>query len=135
MKKLFALLMLLPLFFTACSYEAADQGGADQLVNRYHEAYKTGDWETLLACYDESFFQTHSRNAWQSTLTALTERFGPIREFHQMYSQKDPRYRGDYYMYGYRILFDHGSATETLTIFQGIEEKKLAIAGHVITPE
>lgn len=135
MKKLFLLLLLLPLLFSGCSYEAGNQAGADQLVNDYHQAFKADDWETLLTLYNDSFFQTHSKESWQSTMAALITRFGPVREFRQMYTQKDPRYRGDYYIYGYRIVFEHGSATETLTVFQGIEEKKLTIAGHVITPE
>jgi len=124
------LLLLLP---AGCSiYEASDQPAADQLVTRYHDALQNKQWDSLLALYDPGFFKEQSRDGWQHKLETLFETYGELKRARQTFAQKDPRFRGDYYIYGYRLVFDKRTIDETITIFKGIESEKLTIAGHVI---
>ncbi|MDQ6992210.1 MAG: hypothetical protein Q9M31_01945 [Mariprofundus sp.] len=128
---LFSFLSLL--IISGCSlYAASDQAGADQLVGQYHKAFKAKQWDSLLSLYDPSFFKQHSRDGWRDALAALSDRYGVLKQVHQSYAQKDPRFRGDYYIYGYRLLFEKKTINETITVFKGIESDKLTIAGHVL---
>jgi len=133
MKHLLITFFLLPLFVSGCSvYDASNQSEADQLVSQYHDSLKAEDWSRLLSLYDPGFFKVHSRDSWQQRLTALHARYGALKTVQQTFSQKDSRYRGDYYIYGFKLVFEKGRTSEILTIFKGIESDKLTIAGHVI---
>lgn len=122
------ILLLMP----ACSYKATNQEEADQLVASWHKSIQQGNFDTLPNFYDASFFKEHPQNAWKAYWIQLVSKYGPLREVHQTFSQKDARYRGDYYMYGFKLVFDHGTAKETITVFKGIEQDKVMIVGHFI---
>ncbi|MDX8406673.1 MAG: hypothetical protein R8K50_11065 [Mariprofundus sp.] len=136
MKRLFTILILLPLFFiSGCStYNASNQSEADQIVSQYHASFKANQWASVLALYEPSFFETHSRDAWKQELNNLFSRYGALTEVRQTFTQKDPRFRGDYYIYGFRLVFDKGIISETITVFKGLETDKLTIAGHILKP-
>jgi len=134
-KKLLSIFVLLSLLVSACSiYEASNQPEADKLVAQYHAALKAKDWDTLLSFYEPSFFKEHSKKVWQHKLMNLSERYGALKSTRQTFAKKDPRYRGDYYIYGYRLVFEKKTLDELITVFKGLEADKLTIAGHVIKP-
>jgi len=99
-----------------------------------HDSLKAKQWDTLLALYEPSCFRAHSRNLWQQELSSLFDRYGALNEVRQTFTQKDPRFRGDYYIYGYRLVFDRATISETITVFKGLETDKLTIAGHILKP-
>jgi len=132
LKRLFiALFFILPLFVNGCIYDASNQVEADQLVSQYHDALKANDLDAVLALYGPEFFKDHSSTGWRHTLAALHERYGSLKQARQAFTQKDHRYRGDYYIYGYTLVFEKGTISEVITVFKGIENDKLTIAGHV----
>jgi len=123
------------LFVSGCSiYEASNQPEADQLVSQYHAAFKAKDWDTVLSFYEPSFFKQHTRVVWQRKLMQLSEQYGALKSVRQTFAKKDPRYRGDYYIFGYRLVFEKKSLNELITVFKALESNKLTIAGHVIKP-
>jgi len=130
-KRLLITLLLLPVMAGCSIYSASDQSEADKLVTRYHQAFKAGDWDTLLSLYSPAFFKAQSNDEWRHKLMGLHSQYGALKEVRRSYAQKDSRYRGDYYIYGYRLIFAKGAVNETITIFKGIENDKLTIAGHV----
>ena len=135
MKRLLISLLLLPPLLFGCSmYNASNQSEADKMVGQYHEALKAKQWDTLLALYDPAFSKEHDRHAWQQELNTLFDQYGALNEIRQTFSQKDPRFRGDYYIYGYRLAFDKAMISETITVFKGLETDKLTIAGHILEP-
>ena len=135
MKKLLPIFVLLSWMMSGCSiYEANNQPEADQLVAQYHAALKAQDWDTLLSLYEPSFFREHSKDVWQRKLAGLSARFGAFKRARQTFAKKDPRYRGDYYIYGYRLVFEKKTIGELITVFKGLESDKLTIAGHVFKP-
>jgi len=132
LKRLLTALLLFPLLLSACMYEASNQNEATQMVDQWHKAYQTGDWDKVVADYDTKFFKETSKESWLQHLQSFTEKFGPLKDVHQVFQQKDPRFRGDYYIYGYTLIFDHGRADETITILKKLNEDELLIAGHII---
>jgi hypothetical protein len=117
---------------TGCLYDANNQSEADQLVNRYHTLLKAGDVDGILALYNDVFFAEHNRKAWRAALLKQQKEYGVLQQVRQVYTQKDPRFRGDYYIYGYTLVFEHGKVSETITVFKGIEDDTLTIAGHTL---
>lgn len=128
---LFLLLLLLPIT-SGCSF-STDQGAtANKIVKQCHTALEKQDWDKLFSLYDHSFFAQNPKTAWKDKLTALFDRLGPLQSETADFQQNDAVSRGDYYMYGFTLHFAKGTAKETITVFKGINEKKLSIAGHVI---
>jgi len=133
-KRLLISLLLLPLLFGCSMYDASNKSEADQMVGQYHDALKAKQWETLLTLYDPDFFKEHDRHAWQQELSKMFDQYGALNEIRQTFTQKDPRFRGDYYIYGYRLAFDKATISETITVFKGLETDKLTIAGQILEP-
>ncbi|OIO69539.1 MAG: hypothetical protein CO186_10230 [Zetaproteobacteria bacterium CG_4_9_14_3_um_filter_49_83] len=124
----------LPIALGACSYAANEQPAADQLVQRLHQNVKTQDFEAMTELYDESFFKAQDRQAWQKKWQGFAQQFGTLEEIRPIFSQRDARYRGDYYIYGFKLVFARGSLHETISVFKGIEGGSLSIMGHVVEP-
>jgi len=115
-----------------CITEANQQGEAGQIVKKMHVAMQTADWDAALALYDKDFFAGHDKSTWRDMLASMQPRFGKLLEIKQSFAQKDPRYSGEFYVYGFRLLFEHGVVNETVTVFQSIKRaKKMTITGHL----
>ena len=135
MKRLLAILFILPLLLGSCSmYDASNQADADKIVSQLHEDYKNREWGKLLSLYDDKFFAERSREDWRNELQALLETHGEIKEFKPVFHQKDPRLEGDFYLYGFKISFENGAVDETITVMKSIQSDKLTIIGHLIQP-
>ena len=135
--RLLTLILMMPLLFlpAGCTFSASDTAGANKVVQKCHEALKQKDWDTLFSLYSKSFFEEEPKSAWKSSLTAIFDRLGPLQSAQLDYQQKDSRSQGDYYVYGYTLKFEKGTAKETMTIFKAVGEKPLLIAGHIIRPQ
>ncbi|MBF0282106.1 MAG: hypothetical protein HQM07_06020 [Zetaproteobacteria bacterium] len=117
---------------TGCTYDAGDKVLADQLVYLCHQSISNNDMETLMKLYDPSFFKDQPKAVWAAYWADIYKRLGHLQEIRPGFSQKDARFRGDYYIYGYTLVFERGIARETITVFKGIEQDEVAIAGHSV---
>jgi len=132
LKIITSLCLLCAIFMNACMYDAANKPEADQLVARYHTALKAGNWDAVLALYNPAFFKELSREAWRAKLLEQRKKYGTLQHIRETYMQKDPRYSGDFYIYGYTLIFERGTVAETLTIFKGLQDDTLTIMGHTL---
>ncbi|HXJ16829.1 MAG TPA: hypothetical protein VNM68_06490 [Candidatus Polarisedimenticolia bacterium] len=136
MKRLSKLLLafLLLLGLNGC-IEAEYQGQATQLVEQWHNAFKAGDMDTAFSLYDKGFLADHPRITWEKKLLGLTQSYGALKEIRPTFQRKDPSVAGDYYVFGFILVFEKGSASETLTVFKSLKDDKLSIAGQTIQPK
>ncbi|MDQ6978776.1 MAG: hypothetical protein Q9M09_01215 [Mariprofundaceae bacterium] len=132
MKTIISVCLLCTVFMSACMYDASNQPEADQLVHRYHTALKAENWDAVLALYNPVFFKERNRKGWRVKLLEQQKKYGTLQHVRQTYSQKDPRYSGDFYIYGYTLIFERGTVAETLTIFKGLQDNALGIVGHTL---
>lgn len=137
MKRLCTLLLVLPLLFTlnGCMYDSSKEVQAEQIVKEWHTAFKAKDWKSAFALYDKSFYKDHPKDAWQTELKSLLKTYGALKEVRPTFKQKNARLRGDYYIFGFHMIFEKGSAAETITVFRALESDKLTIAGQIIQPK
>jgi len=115
-----------------CITEANQQGEANQIVKKMHMAMQTEDWDTALGLYDQSFFEGHDKSAWRALLASIPQRFGKLKAIKKSFAQKDPRYSGEFYIYGFKLIFERGAVHETVTVFQSVKrDEKMTITGHL----
>ncbi|WP_018294529.1 hypothetical protein [Mariprofundus ferrooxydans] len=126
--------VVLPMLLGACSYAANEQPAADKVVERLHQTVRNHDFDAMLELYNESFFEAYDRRAWQKKWQGFEQQLGALEEVRPIFSQNDARYRGDYYIYGFMLVFARGKLRETISVFKGIEGDKLSIMGHVVEP-
>lgn len=125
-----ALLLLLGAAGCNSEYTSSHQPQSDALVARLHDAIRHGAWEALPRIYDPSYLEQNDRREIARRWEELTRRFGPIRSFRLQASQHDARLQGEFYFYRYAVLFDHGSAEETITVYRSSRTGRLAVSGH-----
>ncbi len=120
------------LLLTGCLTQANQQAEANQIVTKMHAAIQAQDWDAALTLYGDDFFAGHSKKNWRATLVSMPARLGKLVEIKPGFAQKDPRFGGDFYIYGFRLFFERGVVRETLTVFTGIERKKMVVTGHLL---
>jgi len=121
---------LLLLAVTACA--AADQSeDAQKVVQQLHQDMIKQDWQHAIGLYDKDFLAEHPPKLWQAKLGSLVARFGKLNKVIPVFMQKDPRLRGDFYVYGFRLEFANGRVQETITVFKGVRSDRMVISGHV----
>ena len=131
MKQFFTILLLLPtLLLGGCLTEANQGDEAAKIVTAVHDAFKTGNWDKVMPLYEDQFLHLHPAAAWQASMRSLTAPLGALKNIKPTFQQKDPRFRGDFYLYGYLLQFEHGSVSETLTIYKGVDKDHMTISGH-----
>jgi len=133
MRSYFIISLFLISLLPGCLTQANQQVEADKLVQEFHTALQNGNWEQASSYYNAQFFQEQSRSNWQNDLQTAIRNLGDIQSFHLTTKQKDPRYGGDFYIYITRIQHEHGSSHETMTIFKGLDDKRLSISGYKLT--
>lgn len=133
MKKYIAAILLLPLL-SGCLTQANQSTEAEQIVNQVHQAFRDHHWDTVLPLYDKKFFQSRSKEQWQETLQQMTKNLGALKKVQPTFQQKDPRFGGDFYLFGSLLKFERGTVSETLTIYQGIDADRMTISGHLLKP-
>ncbi|MDQ6993571.1 MAG: hypothetical protein Q9M31_08845 [Mariprofundus sp.] len=131
MKKILILLMLLP-FLSGCLNQANQGNEANKLVSTAHEAIQTNHWDKVIPLYDQAFLKLHQPAAWKKEVTLLTAPLGKLTNIKPTFEQHDPRFGGDFYLYGFILQFEHGSITETLTIYKAVNKEHMTISGHIL---
>jgi len=133
MKRFFARILLFPLLLVllaGCLTEANQGAEAGQIVSTVHKGFQTGVWDAVMPLYDEQFLRIHPANTWQQKMTALIQPLGALTNIKSTFQHKDPRFRGDFYLYGFLLHFEHGTISETLTIYKGVDKDRMTISGH-----
>lgn len=125
--------LLIPLFMLGACLQVADQKeAADQLVEKFHQAMLNNDWQQASDYIHPEFFKQTAKESWISSMQSLVEKHGNIQSFKLQTMQKDPRFRGDFYIYIYSIKFADTSASETITVYRSVEDNSMTIQGHMI---
>jgi len=119
------------LLLGGCLDEANRPEDAAKLVEKMHSAIQAQDWDAVMPLYGEKFFAEQSRQEWRDKLDSLHKRFGALQKVKLVFDQKDPRLGGDFYVYGFKLMFERGVVHETLTVFEKNGEKKLAVTGQL----
>ncbi len=128
------LAIMLVLLQAGCLTQASHQQEAEQLVQHLHQAMQQQAWDEIMPLYDRKFLEAHPEKLWKQTLASLPKRYGQLRAIKPTFQQKDPRFRGDFYIFGYLLKFDHGTIRETITVFKPVDSDKLSITGHMLKP-
>ena len=129
MKRILILLMLLPML-SGCPGQADHGDEANKLVTAAHQAIITKDWHSVIPLYDKEFLSTHSPAAWERQVTEMTAPMGKLNNIKSTFERYDPRVSGDYYQYGFILQFEHGSISETLTVYKASDKDPMTISGH-----
>jgi len=130
MKRFFLpLLLLLPLL-SGCLTEADQGDEANLLVTSAHQVFKDHNWDNVMPLYDAEFLKVHSPESWKSEVTAMAAPLGKLINIKPTFEQHDPRFGGDFYLYGFILQFEHGSISETLTIYKAVNKEHMTISGH-----
>jgi len=133
MKHFLTRLLILPLFLTlltGCLTEANQGEEAGQIVSAVHKGFQTGVWDAVMPLYDEQFYKIHPKSSWQQKMTSLIQPLGALKNIKSTFQHKDPRFRGDFYLYGFLLHFEKGTISETLTIYKGVDKERMTISGH-----
>ncbi|RMG92473.1 MAG: hypothetical protein D6703_01800 [Zetaproteobacteria bacterium] len=128
------LAIMLALLQAGCLTQASHQQEAEQLVKQLHQAMQQQAWDQIMPLYDQQFLKAHPEKLWRQTLASLPERYGQLKTIKPTFQQKDPRFRGDFYIFGYLLKFEHGSIRETITVFKPVDSDELSITGHMLKP-
>jgi len=125
-----SVLALLLFMLGGCLTEANQGGEADAIVKTVHQGFKSGNWKDVMPLYDQQFLNIHPASIWQRKLAALVQPLGKLKHIKQTFNHNDPRFGGDFYMYGFLLQFEHGTISETLTIYDAVNKKHMTISGH-----
>ncbi len=129
----FILALLTITLLSSCLTEAGQQNDADKIVTSLHQAILANDWDKASSLYSKDFFKQESQEHWQHHFKDLEKSLGKIKSFKISSKHKDPRYGGDFYIYSVFVQQEHGYSSETITIFKGLNDKKLNITGYKMT--
>ena len=98
-------------------------------------ALQAGDYDTVLALYDEGFFKTQTREGWRDKLKAFMAERGPMTAWHLRRSQADTRLSGKFFLYEYETVHDGDKRLHHLMTFVWpVNEDEIKLLGHKITP-
>ncbi len=123
---------MLLLLSVACTTTPRDEGRALRLAEQLHTYWQQQQWDALLALYEPSFLASQGRDAWLRSLQQKREKLGELRSYELQSKQVDARFSGDFYIYVYRLRFQHGALRETLTIYKKLNQDALRVVGHVL---
>jgi len=126
-----ALVMLL----SGCLTSADQMPEAEALVQTLHQGMSQQDWDAIMPLYGKDFFKSRTPDMWRETLAKQAEVYGQLRNIKPTFRQKDPRFRGDFYIFGYLLKFEHGTVRETVTVYQGVDKDHMEITGHLLKPK
>jgi hypothetical protein len=123
--------LCIALLLGGCLTQANQEADATRLVEQMHSAIQAQNLDAAMELYGDDFFASQTRQAWREKLASLPQRFGELREIKSIFSQKNPRLGGDFYVSGYKLIFERGVVHETLTIFKKNGEERLMVTGQL----
>jgi len=98
-------------------------------------AMQAGDYDAVLAQYDEGFFKTQTREGWRDKLKATMDERGPMTAWHLRRSQADTRFSGKFFLYEYETVHDGDKRLHHLMTFVWpVNDDEIRLLGHKITP-
>ncbi|HKI62547.1 MAG TPA: hypothetical protein VKA31_09660 [Mariprofundaceae bacterium] len=124
-------MLLLPIL-SGCLTQANQGKEAGQIVNTVHQAFHDRNWDLILPLYNKKFFEARSEKQWRDKLQKMTTGIGALKAVKPTFQQKDPRFGGDFYLYGFLLQYEKATISETLTIYKGINEDRMTISGHIL---
>ncbi|PIV29114.1 MAG: hypothetical protein CO186_02335 [Zetaproteobacteria bacterium CG_4_9_14_3_um_filter_49_83] len=127
-----AIYIAISILFTGCLTQASQTEQAHSLVEQAHQAFEARQWDSLTPLYAPTFFQDKSPEDWKITLENTTAGLGKLTGVQPTFEQKDPRFGGDFYLYGFLLQYENGSISETLTVYSSIDDDVLKISGHIL---
>ncbi len=129
------LVLAISLNLVGCSneYSTKHQSQGDALVQRLHQAIQQGEWERLSEIYGPAYLEQNSVEGIAQHWRQMQQKLGAIRSFRLQSKQRDARLQGEFYFYRFTVLFERGSASETITVFRSGQNDRIAISGHKIT--
>lgn len=110
-----------------------DHQAANQLMEKIHGYWQEQQWDAMLGSYDKVFFRGKGKAEWRQELLSYDKSLGSLDGMKLISSQVDARYSGDFYIYSFRLHFEHGDLREVLTIYKPLNEAHVSIVGHVLT--
>lgn len=132
MKRLWLIPIVMLMLLSACNDPHDDQA-ANQLVEKLHSYWQQKQWDAVLNNYDKNFFKEQSRSSWRQQLLAYDQSLGTLSSIKLIKYQVDARYSGDFYIYSFRLHFEHGDLREVLTIYKPLSAAHVSIVGHVLS--
>ncbi len=127
---------LVMLAASACLATTDRQDEARKMADQLYASLQQQDWQTALSLYGKRFYgHGMTRELWRHRLERLQKRLGPIQNRTLIFSEHDPRFRYDAYIFIYRIHHARGESRETITIYKAVDGDRLHIVGHKITIE
>ncbi len=124
--------LLASLLLAGCLSQADQGNEAGKIVEQVHQAFSERNWDALLPLYNDKFFANRSADQWKKYLEKTTANLGKLKNIRPTFTQKDPRFGGDFYLYGFLLQYDKASISETLTLFKGINDEQMSISGHLL---
>ncbi len=113
-----------------------DNGPAlQQVMERGDQLFtseQAGNMDAMLAQYDEQFFAAHSRDDWRRQLETTRRDLGDLRSFTLRQKHYDTRLSGRFFIFEYQVIYDRGSAWETLTFINPNNSPDIRLVGHQI---
>jgi len=104
---------------------------AEQVAKQMHTAIQSQNWDTVMPLYGDKFFAKNTRQGWHDKLASLHERFGDLRKVKPVFAQREPRLGGDYFVHGFKLMFERGVVEETLTLYQKSGEQTMTVTGQI----
>jgi len=134
MKAITTAALVMALLLSGCITRADQQVEAQQMVHQLYTALQQQDWDTALSLYGKQFYSGGmSRKMWRKRLIHLQQTLGPMKDRSLIFSQHDPRFRYDAYIFSYHVHYAKGSTKDIITIYNPVDGNQLHIVGHKIT--
>jgi len=128
-------LIALTMLLSGCLTTADQMPEAEALVKTLHQGMTQEDWDAIIPLYAKDFFASRTPDMWRETLQKQAKTYGHLRDIKPTFRQKDPRFRGDFYIFGYLLKFERGTVRETVTVYQGVDKDRMEITGHLLKPK
>ncbi len=128
-------LIIVTMLLAGCLTTADQMPEAEALVETLHKGMVQEDWDAIMPLYAKAFFKSQTPEMWRERLAEQAQSYGHLRDIKPTFRQKDPRFRGDFYIFGYLLKFERGTVRETVTVYKGVDKERMEISGHLLKPK
>ena len=133
------IIMLFIAMFFIFSCSSFDKTPAEEVMNKYFDAYKNDNFEIILNLYSEDFYKATSKDEWESMLKNIKKKLGNIESYKlagwNLKNFVGISGSGIYYNFTYQVKYKKYSAKETITLFKPKNKDEIKIRGHNIQSE
>lgn len=121
------------LLLSACTMaNHANSEKALAVAQAFYDVIRTRDFDHALSFYDPGFFEVQPRESRLTYFQGIAETLGSLKEVTLSESQINTIYSGRQYLYVFVNQYEHGNATETMTLMQPLEQEQILIVSHKI---